>query len=69
MKEHSRRCQDPKTGLRAAGQSRVTGHSPALLLAICNGCLHQLLVDRHLRCSQDQGWVGGGILGLVLFNG
>jgi hypothetical protein len=44
-------------------------YSPTQLLAVGNGLLYQLLVGRHLGCSQDQGWVGGGILGLVFIDG
>lgn len=44
-------------------------YSPAQLLAVGDGFLHQLLVGGHLRGSQDQGGVGGGILWLVLVDG
>lgn len=42
---------------------------PALGDAIFDGLVDQMLVGGHLGSSQDEGGVGGGILGLVLFNG
>lgn len=45
------------------------GRSPAQPLAIGDGLPHQLLVGWHLCGRQDQGRVGGGILGLELLDG
>lgn len=42
---------------------------PALGDAVFDGLVDQMLVGGHLGSSQDEGRVGGGILGLVLFNG
>lgn len=42
---------------------------PALGDAVFDGLVDQMLVGGHLGSSQDEGGVGGGILGLVLFNG
>lgn len=41
----------------------------AVLLSVCNGDVDQLCVFLLLGCGQDEGWVGGGILGLVFANG
>lgn len=40
-----------------------------LLLAILNSNIHQLGILGLLRRGQDEGWVGGGILGGVLLDG
>ena len=39
---------------------------PYMLLAIVDGDVHQLGVLGLLGRGEDEGWVGGGILGLVL---
>lgn len=59
----------PRGGKRADPATPTAPHSPAQLPAVSNGLLHQLLVGWHLCCGQDQGRVGGGILGLVLVDG
>ena len=41
----------------------------ALLLAVGDRSVHELRVLGLLGCGEDQGWVGGGILRLVLANG
>lgn len=41
----------------------------ALLLAVLNGGVDKVSIFGLLGGSQDQGWVGGGILGLVLADG
>lgn len=41
----------------------------ALLLAVGDGTVHELRVLGLLGCGEDQRWVGGGILRLVLANG
>ena len=43
-------------------------HLPAIGDAILNGLVNDVLVGRHLGSSQDEGRVGGRILGLVLFD-
>jgi hypothetical protein len=41
----------------------------AVLLSVCDGLIDQLGVLGLLRGSEDEGWVGGGILRLVLGDG
>jgi hypothetical protein len=40
----------------------------AVLLAVCDGDVGELGVLLLLRGGEDQGWVGGGILRLILAN-
>jgi hypothetical protein len=40
-----------------------------LLLAVLNGDIHQLSILGLLGCGEDERWVGGSILGLVLLDG
>ena len=41
----------------------------AMLLAVCDGIVNQLGVLGLLRCGEDEGGVGSGILGFVLVDG